>query len=209
MRFYTIPPLFRYGFPNVLFRFPPKAQKCIYLTFDDGPQPKNTYRILAMLETFNAKATFFCVGENVVRYPEIFQLLTEKGHLTANHTHQHLNGWKTKTTDYLENVAKAAPFFSNKLFRPPYGKITWSQYRRLSQLGYQVVLWDVLSYDFDAGIDLAKTAQIIKKHTQDGSIIVFHDHPKAQPQLEILLPDFLQFWHQKGYAFEVLPFSKA
>jgi peptidoglycan-N-acetylglucosamine deacetylase len=191
----------------------------IYLTFDDGPTPEITEWVLEELEKFNAKATFFCIGNNVKKYPEIFSKVINKGHSIGNHTFNHLNGWKTSTREYIDNsklceieMCNASPVryrsglksANYKLFRPPYGKIKLSQSKKLRQLEYKIIMWDVLSADFDASISKEKCLENVLKNAKSGSIIVFHDSIKAFPNLEYTLPKALKYWQEKGFVCDAI-----
>lgn len=200
-------------FSNYIWDIPNYENK-IYLTFDDGPTPEITEWVLQELEKNNAKATFFCIGNNIEKHPTIFEKLINQGHIAGNHTFNHLNGWKTSTADYLENVKKCEAAISipkskfqnlnSKLFRPPYGKIKPSQAKQLRQLGYKIIMWDVLSADFDTTISREKCLENALNKIQSGSIIVFHDSVKAFPNLEYTLPKTLKFLKEKGFVFETL-----
>jgi len=193
----------------------------IYLTFDDGPTPEITEWVLEELKKHNAKATFFCIGNNIVKYPDVFEKVINEGHSIGNHTFNHLNGWKTSTKEYLDNtklceeqilksnpsnseLAKQIYNLQSKLFRPPYGKIKLSQSKKLRQLGYKIIMWDVLSADFDTFISKEKCFDNVIKNTKSGSIIVFHDSVKAFANLEYSLPKALKYWAAKGFIFERL-----
>jgi len=189
----------------------PNTKNKIYLTFDDGPTPKITEWVLQELKKYNAKATFFCIGNNIEKNPEIFEKIISKGHSIGNHTFNHWNGWKTSTEDYLENVALGEIAISNSkstLFRPPYGKIKVSQSKRLRQLGYQIIMWEVLSGDFDTQISPEKCLENVLKNVKPGSIIVFHDSVKAFPNLEYTLPKALQYWTKKGFVFDAIKYDR-
>ena len=184
----------------------------IYLTFDDGPTPEITEWVLEELKKHNAKATFFCIGNNIEKHPEIFEKVIRGGHSIGNHTFNHLNGWKTKTEDYIENVKKCSEEFLNcklktenyQLFRPPYGKIKTSQAKKLRKLGCKIIMWDVLSADYDTTITPEKCLENVLQNVTSGSIIVFHDSVKAFPNLEYTLPKALKYWAAKGFVFEKL-----
>ena len=193
----------------------PNAENKIYLTFDDGPTPEITEWVLQELAKYNAKATFFCIGNNIEKHPEIFDNVITNGHAIGNHTFNHLNGWKTSTEDYLENSLQwsvVSGSFQNcelnnqhcKLFRPPYGKIKSSQAKQLRSQGYKIIMWDVLSADFDTSISVEKCVGNVLKNTKSGSIIVFHDSIKAFPRLEHTLPKVLEILAKKGFVFEKL-----
>ena len=188
----------------------PTVEKKVYLTFDDGPTPEITAWVLNQLKEFNAKATFFCIGENIQKYPEIFDSILTNGHTIGNHTFNHHNGWKTKTSDYIENVLLCKEVIrkqttdNTQLFRPPYGKIRKSQANLLRKNGYKIIMWDVLSADFDASISPEKCLHNVIRNTQPGSIIVFHDSEKSHKNLVFTLPKFLTFLKQNDYVCEVI-----
>lgn len=186
----------------------------IYLTFDDGPIPEITEWVLGELKNHDAKATFFCIGNNIEKHPEIFEKVINEGHSVGNHTFNHLNGWKNSTEIYLENTKLCEESILNlkskiynqksKLFRPPYGKIKPSQSEKLRKLGYKIIMWDVLSADYDAHISPEKCLENVLKNVTSGSIVVFHDSVKAFPNLEYTLPKALKYWAAKGFVFEKL-----
>lgn len=179
--------------------------KRIFLTFDDGPIPDITPFVLDTLEKFEAKATFFCVGDNICKHPEVFQAVIAGGHSVGNHTFNHLNGWRTEEAIYEANIEQCAaclPAESN-LFRPPYGKIKRNQLQRI-QSQYKIIMWDVLSYDFDARLSPETCLQKTQKHTRDGSIVVFHDSIKAFQNLRYVLPRYMEWASAQGYSFASL-----
>lgn len=198
-------------FKNYTWEIPNNENK-IYLTFDDGTTPETTNWILSELKKYNAKATFFCIGDNVKKYPAVFEKVIDDGHSIGNHSFNHLNGWKTKTNNYVSNVeACLAEFekFKNytnqpKIFRPPYGKITPLQSKYLRRLGYKIILWDIISYDFDKSTSKEKCLQNVIQNSRSGSIIVFHDSQKAFENLKYVLPKVLYFLSQNQFAFEKL-----
>jgi len=171
--------------------------KKVYLTFDDGPIPEATPWVLDLLKSKNIKATFFCVGENVEKYPEIYQRILSEGHSVGNHTFNHLNGWKTNGNQYNKNVAKASKIIESSLFRPPYGKLTPGLVKQLRK-DYNVVMWDVLSGDFDTSITPQDCLKNVKENANQGSIIVFHDSIKAIDTLKFVLPEVISFFEEKG-----------
>jgi peptidoglycan-N-acetylglucosamine deacetylase len=183
-------------------------EKIIYLTFDDGPNPKATPFVLDQLKKYNAKATFFCIGENVITYPHIYTRIIDEGHKVGNHTHHHLNGWKTNSDIYLHDVAEAARYIDSSLFRPPYGRMGSFQAKNINKAlkvpRAKIIMWTVLSGDFDTDITKEKCLQNVIVHARPGSIIVFHDSEKAFPRLEYALPGVLKFFSEKGYVFENL-----
>ncbi len=184
----------------------------IYLTFDDGPIPEITEWVLEELKKNNAKATFFCIGHNIEKHPGIFEKVINDGHSVGNHTFNHLNGWKTSTKEYVDNSIQCSIVSSQspncklttancQLFRPPYGKIKVSQSRKLRQMGYKIIMWDVLSADYDTAITPEKCLENVLENVSTGSIIVFHDSVKAFPNLEYTLPRALKYWVAKGFVF--------
>lgn len=182
----------------------PNKEKTVYLTFDDGPTPEITEWVLAELKKHEAKATFFCIGNNIDKHPSIFSKILQEGHAIGNHTFNHLNGWKTDKTAYVQNAmqcAKAIEAFAykSKLFRPPYGKIKPSQAKALRDKGYQVIMWDVLSADFDQQISPEQCLENVLRNVASGSIIVFHDSVKAYKNLKYVLPKTLSFLAQNKY----------
>src|SRR5690606_29450184 len=181
----------------------PTAEKIIYLTFDDGPTPEITEWTLATLKTFNAKATFFCVGSNVAKHPEIFQKIICDEHAIGNHTHHHLNGWHTDKEAYFRNIKKCEEVVKSNLFRPPYGRIKKSQYELIKE-DYKVIMWDVLSGDFDPKTSPEKCLSNVINNTTEGSVVVFHDSLKAADNLKFTLPKVLEYFTEKGYRFEKL-----
>ncbi|MDQ3046462.1 MAG: polysaccharide deacetylase family protein [Bacteroidota bacterium] len=174
-------------------------EKKIFLTFDDGPIPEITPWLLDLLAAENVKATFFCVGENVVKHPHIYQKILDNGHRVGNHTFNHLNGWNTDTKDYIGNVRKCANVLKSELFRPPYGRIKRSQARQLQD--YKMIMWDVLSGDYDKSTSPQQCLENVIKNFRNGSVIVFHDNLKAQENLEFALPAFIAHAKAKGFIF--------
>jgi peptidoglycan/xylan/chitin deacetylase (PgdA/CDA1 family) len=214
-------------FKNYIWRFTITDRKVIYLTFDDGPTPEITEWTLQELKKFNAKATFFCIGKNIENHPEIFQKIIKNGHSIGNHTHNHLNGWKTDDVSYIKNIEKAnisiqsaiISFRSNVknkkvnnsklriqnselLFRPPYGKIKPQQAKELIKKGIKIIMWDILSGDFDPELSKEKTLDNCVRHSKNGSIIVFHDSVKAANKLKYVLPQVLAHFKDRGFVFE-------
>jgi len=186
----------------------PSNNKVIYLSFDDGPHPEATPFVLAELKKYHAKATFFCIGNNVLKHPNIYESILQEGHRVGNHTYDHLNGWKTTTNEYIENIKDATSLIESNLFRPPYGRITKRQIRALSSiknLPQQIIMWDVLSADFDLKLNGEDCARNVIKNTKPGSIIVFHDSQKAWDRMSVALPMVLAYFSQLGYRFETIP----
>ncbi len=183
------------------------AEPTVYLTFDDGPNPTTTPLVLEALKQYDAQATFFCVGHNVEKYPEWLETLTEAGHAVGNHTHNHLNGWQTPTRDYLANIETAQRLMNAKLFRPPYGKITFRQARRLRAAypGMRIIMWSVLSGDFDEAISGETCLENVLSRLQPGDIVIFHDSIKAQARMTYALPRVLDYCKQKHWQMKALP----
>lgn len=182
----------------------PTAEKILYLTFDDGPIPEVTPWVLERLQAFDAKATFFCVGENVQRHPAVFRQLLSEGHSAGNHTFNHLNGWHTENLAYFHNVRHCARLVNSNLFRPPYGRLLPAQ-RAFLERHYRIVMWDVLSGDFDPDISPEQCLENVLTHAQPGSIVVLHDSLKAEAKLHFVLPRLLEHFSEEGYRFEALP----
>jgi peptidoglycan-N-acetylglucosamine deacetylase len=187
----------------------PGSQKAIYLTFDDGPHPLITPFVLDELNKYNAKATFFCIGKNVLENPLVFKRILTEGHTIGNHTYDHLDGWKTENAKYLQNIIKARKYIDSNLFRPPYGRITGNQQRYLMKMDnpFKVIMWSVLSGDFDKGITPEQCCKTVLKHTKSGSVIVFHDSEKANERMSYTLPIILNYFSEKGYVFEKIEFN--
>lgn len=185
----------------------PTEEPVIYLTFDDGPVPEFTPFVLDTLAQFEAKATFFCVGDNIRKYPEVFAQVQAAGHQVGNHTVHHLNGWKTPNEEYFQEVNTCQaqlPESSLRLFRPPYGAITPIQSMHLREMGYQIVMWDVLTGDFDAELSPEDCLENAIKYTRSGSIVVLHDSQKAFRNLSFVLPRYLAYFQRQGFRFDVL-----
>jgi len=180
--------------------------RCLYLTFDDGPIPIVTPFVLNILKQYNAKATFFCIGDNVSKYPDIFNQVRDEGHAIGNHTFNHLKGWKTDDSVYLENFEKADDLLKSNLFRPPYGRIKRSQIKDIlnAKPGIKIIMWSVLSGDFDINLEPERCLENVIKNTQSGDIIVFHDSLKAFDRLEYVLPRAIENWRNAGFAFKSL-----
>lgn len=190
---------------SLIWRMPVnKDEKILYLSFDDGPHPVATPWVLDVLRRYDARGTFFCIGKNVKGYPEIFRDVLLAGHRVGNHTYDHLNGWKTEDGKYLGNIREAAQLVDSDLFRPPYGRIKRFQAMLLvgAQHPYRVIMWDVLSADFDKGISGARCARNVIRYARPGSIVVFHDSEKAFERLRVALPMVLKHFSGLGYRFE-------
>jgi len=205
-------------FPNYVWDIA-STNKTIYLTFDDGPTPEITNWTLKTLKTFNAKATFFCIGNNIEKHPEIFQSILDDGHAIGNHTYNHIKGWKTQNKNYLDNITKAEGVIESQiikssivnrqssisnLFRPPYGQIKPKQGKDLIKLGYKIVMWDILSFDWDNNVTKETCLNHVISKTTSGSIIVFHDSIKASKNLKYTLPKVLEYFNNKNYTFNAI-----
>jgi len=206
-------------FPNYIWDIS-TTEKVIYLTFDDGPTPEITNWTLDVLKAYNAKATFFCIGNNIEKYPEIFQGIINDGHAIGNHTQNHIKGWKTKAINYLKNIEDAQEVINShlqicdtersrsaksvNLFRPPYGQITPKQGKKLMELGYKLIMWDVLSFDWDHTIEKENCLENVLTKSTAGSIIVFHDSVKASKNMQYALPKVLEYFSEQGYCFKAL-----
>lgn len=188
----------------------PNDDKKIYLTFDDGPIPELTEWVLELLKKEDIKATFFCIGDNIQKHPEVFKQIISGHHAVGNHTFNHLNGWKTSTKEYLKNVSLCNSVIKkfeisnlqSKLFRPPYGKIKSKQSKELQKLGYKIIMWDVLTYDFDNSLNPEDCFVKTLKNTSSGSIIVFHDSIKAHRNMKFVLPKLIQTLKENGFVFD-------
>ncbi|QNL49672.1 polysaccharide deacetylase family protein [Olivibacter sp. SDN3] len=180
-----------------------RKEKVIYLTFDDGPIPDVTPKVLNILKKYGIKATFFCVGENIIKHPEIFNQVKQDGHQIGNHTYNHLKGWKTPISIYLKNIEKCQSYTQTNLFRPPYGRCTLAQIKQLKKK-YEIIMWDVITYDFDTGLSPDDCYTNAIKYSRNGSIVVFHDNLKAVPRLLYALPKAIEYWQRQGYSFKVL-----
>lgn len=190
-------------YPQCIWNIPSK-EKVIYLSFDDGPHPEITPFVLEELKKYNAKATFFCIGNNVLKHPNVYEAILQEGHRVGNHTYDHLNGWQTDKEIYLENIKAAANLIDSNLFRPPYGRITKKQIRVVAP-SYKIIMWEVLSGDFDLKINGLTCANNVIKNAKAGSIVVFHDSQKAWDRLSVALPKILAYFSSEGYRFEVIP----
>jgi len=200
------PLLVKKMFPNYIWNIP-TTSKTIYLTFDDGPTPEITNWTLNILNQYNAKATFFCIGNNIEKQPDVFQNILNNGHTIGNHTYNHIKGWKTKTKDYLNNVALCDTVLksqNSKLFRPPYGQLKPKQGKQLIELGYKIIMWDVLSLDWDKNVTPEACFNNVISKTKNGSIIVFHDSIKASKNMKFALPKVLEYFSEKGYNFKAI-----
>lgn len=226
-----IPWWLRLLYPSLIWEMPVTAEKKIYLTFDDGPHHEATPFVLDQLKNYDAKATFFCIGKNVRKHPEIYQRIIAEGHSIGNHTNNHLNGWKVKDAAYIANIQEAGNVIASDLFRPPYGRIKRAVIRRLQSksgspgvrepenglrspvnglsspvlnLPSKIVMWTVLAGDFDITLSKEKCLHNVVKYARNGSIVVFHDSTKAWERMSYALPKVLAYFTEQGYAFEKL-----
>lgn len=206
MYFFKTPKLFEYCYPEAIWHGD-RNNKRVYLTFDDGPVPIVTDYILDLLSEYGIKATFFCVGENVKYHPKIFNRLAEEGHNIGNHTYNHLNGWKVSDNEYLENIQKCTDIIrqagyqdSLPLFRPPYGRIRRKTLKEISKT-YKIIMWDVLSYDFAVRISNETCLSKSLKHTNNGSIIIFHDSIKTYEKIKLVISQYIMSLLEENYEF--------
>lgn len=190
-------------YPSLVWRMDGREKK-IYLTFDDGPHPVATPFVLDQLAAYGAKASFFCIGKNVVAEPAIYQRIVSEGHTVGNHTHQHVNGWKTTDENYVTDTLTAAAYIQSDLFRPPYGRIKRSQIKLLQDKGMKIIMWDVLSADFDTDLTPQASLSYVLYHTKPGSIVLFHDSEKAWERMSVALPAVLKHFTNEGYVFDRL-----
>ncbi len=199
--FFKTPYLFRKIFPKAVWGFFSSTR--IYLTFDDGPDPEITPWVLDELAKTKTKATFFCVGENVTMYPEIFQRILAEGHMVGNHSMKHEKGWNTSTSNYLESVASANTLINSTLFRPPYGKMTPHQYKLIAK-SYQVIMWSWLSYDYNNKVEISTILAKAQKDIKAGDIIVLHDNRKTKDRLKLILPKMIAIIQEKQLSFSTI-----
>lgn len=179
------------------------GKKEIFLTFDDGPHPSITPFVLDCLKQYNAKATFFLIGKNVQLHADVVQQILSDGHKIGNHTHNHLNGWKTDNVEYFNNIFLAKKYINSNLFRPPYGRISWKQIKKV-KTSFEIIMWDVLSGDFDESLSPRDCLRNVLTKTTNGSIIVFHDSEKAFARLQYALPETLKYFTEKGYQMKAI-----
>ena len=197
------PVILRSLFPGATWR-KSNVGKTLYLTFDDGPVEKETSWVIDLLGEYNIKATFFCVGENAHLHPHLVQELINQGHSVGNHAYNHLPAWKCSRPDYFDNIEKARPFIPGNLFRPPHGQLYPWYMPELKRRFSDVVMWDVLSMDYDNSVSKEQVLSNVMDNVRDGSILVFHDSKKAWDRLTYALPKSLDQLLKQGYRFEVL-----
>lgn len=198
-----VPNIIRRFYPSVLWR-KDKDKKVIYLTFDDGPTEELTHWILKTLDEFGIKATFFCIGGNAEKLPKIIDEIREKGHTVGIHGYQHKRGLYKNSEVFFSDIEKSKDIIKSNLFRPPHGNITPRQAKKLDALGYNVVLWDVITRDYDASLSEEDVFNIAKKYTRNGSIVVFHDSAKAEKNMRYAFPKAIKYWLENDYTFETL-----
>jgi peptidoglycan/xylan/chitin deacetylase (PgdA/CDA1 family) len=203
MKLYKTPSLVQKAVSGIVWKIPTQ-KSALYLTFDDGPIPHVTEWVLNTLAQYQAQATFFCIGANVDKHPAIFARLKAEGHSLGHHTQNHLNGWQTPTQKYLANVQEGAQKVGTTLFRPPYGKITSRQATAVLKQGHQVIMWNILSKDYQATLSPQACWQRVKGQAKNGSIIVFHDSLKVETNLRYALPKTLEYFSKKGFVFKGL-----
>lgn len=202
MLFTKSPYILKHLFPSLVWH-KERTKKTLYITFDDGPIPELTPWVLNELKKANAKATFFCIGDNVKKHPDVFKMIIDDGHSIGNHTFNHLSGWTTDTDTYLDNIKKCEDFFQTRLFRPPYGRITKPQISILKSQ-YSIVMWDVLSRDYNRRLSPFQCLHNAIDHAKEGSIVVFHDSLKAEKNLRYALPIALSYWAERGFELKGL-----
>ena len=209
---FRTPSILPWLFPTLTWRIE-TASKELFLTFDDGPIAGPTEFVLDTLNQFNAKATFFCIGDNIKKHQDVFKRIVAEGHLIGNHTHNHLKGWNTSVEKYSSNIKECAnqirlvsPDAKVELFRPPYGRIKNSQVKAV-QLNYKIIMWDVLTSDYSKSVSRERCLRGSIQATRPGSIIVFHDSLKAKRNMEYTLPRYLEHFVNLGYSFKVLNFD--
>ena len=196
-----IPFWIKWIYPSFVWQMP-GDEKALYLTFDDGPHPTITPIVLDLLSKYNAKATFFCIGDRVKRYPEIMERIRLEGHSIGNHTQHHVNGWEISDRDYIDQVNQAAEFIPSKLFRPPYGRIKRSQAGLLQKEGYKVVMWTILSADYDHKLSNEECLRRVVRRIESGDIYLFHDSEKGKERMLAVLPRLLKVATDKGFLFK-------
>lgn len=198
------PLLYRFLYFKAKWRIPVPGRKTVYLTFDDGPIPEITPWVLDVLDKYGVKATFFCVGDNVRKHPHVYAEVLRRGHSTGNHTFHHLQGWLTASKKFIADTHQARQLIDSPLFRPPHGHMVFPQPALLRKHGYRLVMWDVVTRDYNAKLTPQRVLNNVKQYTRDGSIIVFHDSLKAEKNMKYALPRAIEWLLQEGYVFEKL-----
>ena len=206
MRYWVkTPTIFKRLFPKIVWNFSEKEQK-VFLTFDDGPSTNVTDSILTILEQEKVRATFFCIGKNVKKNPELADKILKKGHSIGNHSKTHVNGWRTRKNSYLRNINEASEYINSNLFRPPFGRFNLYSLDQILKK-YKLVMWDVLSGDFDEKIEEKAVINNVIKNVANGSIIVFHDNNKSKEKTLSVLIKTIKKLKEKGFSFEAIPFN--
>jgi len=193
-------------YTSAIWRFP-ETDRVVYLTFDDGPNPEVTTWVLNLLREEDIQATFFCVGENVMKYPEVYRQVLEDGHSVGNHTFNHWQGLKHFDRDYFKNIEKAKIYINSNLFRPPHGWLKTTQYHFLKKR-FRIIMWDLISCDYDNRLKPEQVLRNITDFVRPGSIITFHDSIKAKPNMVEVLPQAIRWMKEQGYRFEAIPYEK-
>jgi peptidoglycan/xylan/chitin deacetylase (PgdA/CDA1 family) len=196
------PFIYRALFPGAVWRMP-SNEKRVFLTFDDGPIPELTPWTLDVLDKYNVKATFFCVGDNVMKYPEVYQMILDRGHRVGNHTFNHVRGIKFRTANYIKNIDKAADYIDSNLYRPPHGYMRIRQIWKLRKR-YKIIMWDVVTRDYSPHLSPEEVLDVVKRYVRNGSIIVFHDSLKAEHNMKVAMPKAIEWLKEQGYKFELL-----
>ena len=201
------PSILKSLFPGLIWKIN-TSEKKIFLTFDDGPIDIVTPYVLNVLKDYNAKATFFCIGDNIRKHPDTFAKILEEGHSIGNHTYNHLSGWKTNIQHYIDNIEKCENLLkkSQKLFRPPYGRIGFLQLKVLKR-DYRIIMWDILTADYSGNLNCELRLQQCIDNTENGSIVVFHDSLKAFENLKLILPAYLDYFTTRNYSFEAIRYD--
>ena len=198
------PIIYRALYPNAIWRIPVPNKKTIYLTFDDGPIPEVTPWVLDILDKYNVKATFFCVGDNVRKFGHIYEEILKRGHTAGNHTFHHLQGWLNRSSTFLNDTDQAKELIHSNLFRPPHGHMIFPQPTLLKKKGYKIIMWDVVTRDYSKYMTPEQVLDNVKTYTRDGSIIVFHDSLKAEVNMKYALPKAIEWLIEQGYTFELV-----
>lgn len=200
------PLLYRLLFPEAIWRIKKNRRKVVFLTFDDGPIPEVTPWVLDKLDEYGVKATFFMVGDNVARNPELYQEVKRRGHSVGNHTMHHLQGMKVSSYRYMHDITEANDLIDSPLFRPPHGLLRWKQARAIKDR-YNIVVYDLVTRDYSKKLTPEKVFSNVRRYARNGSIIVFHDSLKAEKNMKAVLPRAIEFLRSRGYEFDTLPMS--
>lgn len=208
-----VPTAFKRLYPQRIWDIVPEKRErssSVYFTFDDGPIPEVTPWVLATLASYDAKGTFFCIGDNLRKHPNIAKQIVAEGHSLGNHTQHHLSAWKHSKSSYIKDIEEASNYLrkhciKDNLFRPPYGKLKSNYAREIQQMGYSIIMWDILSKDYEQSISKEACLENVINHLEPGSIVVFHDSLKAQEKLEYTLPRAIEFALEKGFSLDKLP----